>query len=72
MTHGVLPVGVGGPIGSGKAALVLSLCQVMRDRQYRSRYKRHLYEGDAQFLVRHKALRRNGSLLWRQAAVRIP
>ena len=30
--HGPLRVGVGGPVGSGKTALMDALCQSLRDR----------------------------------------
>jgi urease accessory protein len=52
-----LRVGIGGPVGSGKTALTLSLCRVLRDRYELAVVTNDIYtEEDAQFLVRHQAL----------------
>ena len=52
-----LRVGIGGPVGSGKTALTLSLCQALRDRYEVAVVTNDIYtEEDAQFLVRHHAL----------------
>ncbi len=52
-----LRVGIGGPVGSGKTALTLALCQAMRDRYEIAVVTNDIYtEEDAQFLVRHQAL----------------
>jgi urease accessory protein len=52
-----LRVGIGGPVGSGKTALTLSLCQALRDRYEVAVVTNDIYtEEDAQFLVRHQAL----------------
>jgi urease accessory protein len=52
-----LRVGIGGPVGSGKTALTLSLCLALRDRYEMAVVTNDIYtEEDAQFLVRHHAL----------------
>jgi len=52
-----LRVGIGGPVGSGKTALTLSLCRALRDRHELAVVTNDIYtEEDAQFLVRHEAL----------------
>ena len=52
-----LRVGIGGPVGSGKTALTLSLCRAMRDRYEIAVVTNDIYtEEDAQFLVRNEAL----------------
>jgi urease accessory protein len=52
-----LRVGVGGPVGSGKTALVNALCQAMRDRYQIAVVTNDIYtREDAQFLVRAQAL----------------
>jgi urease accessory protein len=52
-----LRVGIGGPVGSGKTALTLSLCRALRDRYEVAVVTNDIYtEEDAQFLVRHHAL----------------
>ena len=54
---GPLRVGIGGPVGSGKTALTLSLCRALRDRLQIAVVTNDIYtEEDAQFLVRHEAL----------------
>lgn len=53
----VLRVGVGGPVGSGKTALVDSLCKRLRDRLNIAVVTNDIYtKEDAEFLVRSKAL----------------
>jgi urease accessory protein len=50
-------VGIGGPVGSGKTALTLSLCLALRDRYELAVVTNDIYtEEDAQFLVRNRAL----------------
>jgi len=59
MTHRSQPlrVGIGGPVGSGKTALTLALCQALRDRYKLAVVTNDIYtEEDAQFLVRNEAL----------------
>ena len=53
----VLRVGVGGPVGSGKTALVDSLCKRMRDRFHLAVVTNDIYtREDADFLIRSQAL----------------
>jgi urease accessory protein len=52
-----LRVGVGGPVGSGKTALVDSLCKTMRDRFRMAVVTNDIYtREDADFLIRSGAL----------------
>jgi urease accessory protein len=52
-----LRVGIGGPVGSGKTALTLSLCRSLRERYELAVVTNDIYtEEDAQFLVRNDAL----------------
>ena len=52
-----LRVGIGGPVGSGKTALTLSLCRLLRDQYNIAVVTNDIYtEEDAQFLVRNEAL----------------
>ena len=54
---GPLRVGIGGPVGSGKTALTLSLCRALRADWQLGVVTNDIYtEEDAQFLVRHEAL----------------
>lgn len=53
-------VGVAGPVGSGKTALVDALCKTMRDRYNLAVVTNDIYtQEDAQFLVRSQALDRD-------------
>ena len=53
-------VGVAGPVGSGKTALVEALCKTLRDRYALAVVTNDIYtQEDAQFLVRHGALERD-------------
>jgi urease accessory protein len=53
----VLRLGIGGPVGSGKTALVNALCRNMRDRYEMAVVTNDIYtKEDAQFLVRAQAL----------------
>ena len=55
--HGPLRVGIGGPVGSGKTALTLALCQRLRDRYDIAAVTNDIYtREDAEFLVNHGAL----------------
>ncbi len=55
--HGPLRVGIGGPVGSGKTALTLALCQRLRERYELAAVTNDIYtREDADFLVRHSAL----------------
>lgn len=52
-----LRVGIGGPVGSGKTALVEALCNRLRDRYQIAVVTNDIYtQEDAQFLQRHGAL----------------
>ena len=52
-----LRIGIGGPVGSGKTALMLSLCRALREKYDIAAVTNDIYtEEDAQFLVRHEAL----------------
>lgn len=52
-----LRVGVGGPVGSGKTALVDTLCKQMRDRYEVAVVTNDIYtREDAEFLIRSQAL----------------
>ncbi len=50
-------VGVGGPVGSGKTALVLALCRLLRSRMSIAVVTNDIFtREDAEFLVRNEAL----------------
>ncbi len=52
-----LRVGVGGPVGSGKTALLRALCGAMREHYDIAVVTNDIYtQEDSQFLTRHKAL----------------
>jgi urease accessory protein len=56
-SHGPLRVGIGGPVGSGKTALVDRLCKHMRDDYRLAVVTNDIYtKEDAQFLTRSGAL----------------
>ena len=56
-SHGPLRVGVGGPVGSGKTALVDALCKRLRDRLDVAAITNDIYtREDAEFLTRSGAL----------------
>ncbi len=55
--HGPLRVGIGGPVGSGKTALVDRLCKAMREQYGLAVVTNDIYtKEDAQFLTRSGAL----------------
>src|SRR5260370_20567048 len=55
--NGPLRVGIGGPVGSGKTALVDSLCKAMRERFNLVAITNDIYtREDAEFLTRSGAL----------------
>ena len=55
--HGPLRVGIGGPVGSGKTALMDALCKAMRDRYEIAAVTNDIYtQEDARCLVRAGAL----------------
>ena len=50
-------VGIGGPVGSGKTALLLALCRKLRDRYSLGVVTNDIFtKEDGEFLVRHEAL----------------
>lgn len=56
-SHGPLRVGIGGPVGSGKTALMDALCKRMRDRYDVAAITNDIYtKWDADYLVRSGAL----------------
>ena len=57
MSSSPLRVGIGGPVGSGKTALTLALCQLLRQSYEVAVVTNDIYtREDADFLVRNKAL----------------
>jgi urease accessory protein len=55
--NGPLRVGIGGPVGSGKTALMDALCKNMRDRYEIAAITNDIYtKWDAEFLIRSGAL----------------
>ena len=55
--HGPLRVGIGGPVGSGKTALMDLLCKSMRERYDIAAITNDIYtKWDAEFLVRSGSL----------------
>ena len=53
----VLRIGIGGPVGSGKTALVNALCKKMRTNYQIAVVTNDIYtKEDAQFLIRNEAL----------------
>jgi len=50
-------VGVGGPVGSGKTALMLALCRALRERLSIAAVTNDIFtREDGEFLIRHQAL----------------
>lgn len=57
VTNGPLRVGVGGPVGSGKTALMDALCKVLREKYDIAAITNDIYtKEDAEFLTRSGAL----------------
>ncbi|MBP7203204.1 MAG: urease accessory protein UreG [Propionivibrio sp.] len=57
MNTSPLRVGIGGPVGSGKTALTLALCQALRNQIDMAVVTNDIYTAeDAKFLVNHSAL----------------
>jgi urease accessory protein len=57
MKHSPLRIGIGGPVGSGKTALVDSLCKTMRERYRLGVITNDIFtREDMEFLVRSEAL----------------
>jgi urease accessory protein len=56
-TRRAFTVGIGGPVGSGKTALLLALCQTLRERMSLGVVTNDIFtREDAEFLHRHRAL----------------
>jgi urease accessory protein len=56
-SHGPLRVGIGGPVGSGKTALMDALCKRLRERYQIAAITNDIYtKWDAEYLVRSGAL----------------
>jgi len=56
-SHGPLRVGIGGPVGSGKTALMDALCKALRERFEIAAITNDIYtKWDAEYLVRSGAL----------------
>src|SRR6202795_1506707 len=56
-SHGPLRIGIGGPVGSGKTALMDLLCKSMRERYDIAAITNDIYtKWDAEFLVRSGSL----------------
>ena len=53
----ILRLGIGGPVGSGKTALIRQLCRVMKDKHDFAVVTNDIYtKEDAEFLLRHEVL----------------
>ena len=66
-------VGIGGPVSSGKTALLLALCRRLRDTLRLGVVTNDIFtREDAEFLTRHEALPRRTSAPSRPAAARTP
>ena len=60
LKQSTLRVGIGGPVGSGKTALLLHLCRAMRAQYNLAVVTNDIYtREDAEFLTRHQALASN-------------
>jgi urease accessory protein len=56
-SHRAFTVGIGGPVGSGKTALVLALCRRLRNKRSIGVVTNDIFtREDAEFLTRHDAL----------------
>lgn len=57
MQKPALRLGIGGPVGSGKTALVKTLCEQLKERFHLAVITNDIYtREDAEFLLRHEAL----------------
>ena len=55
--HRAFTIGIGGPVGSGKTALLLSLCKALRDKHNLAVVTNDIFtQEDAEFLLRNDAL----------------
>ncbi|KAI9922407.1 hypothetical protein PsorP6_001534 [Peronosclerospora sorghi] len=56
-TQRAFTVGIGGPLGSGKTALMLALCHALKDNYSLSAVTNDIFTSkDGEFLMRHNAL----------------
>ena len=56
-TQRAFTVGIGGPVGSGKTALMLALCRALKDKYSLAAVTNDIFtREDGEFLVRHDAL----------------
>jgi len=56
-SHRAYTVGIGGPVGSGKTALMLQLCRALRERMSVAAVTNDIFtREDGEFLMRHDAL----------------
>ncbi|KNC97299.1 urease accessory protein UreG [Spizellomyces punctatus DAOM BR117] len=56
-TERAFTVGIGGPVGSGKTALMLALCQALHTKRSIAAVTNDIFtREDAEFLIRHQAL----------------
>lgn len=68
-----LRVGVGGPVGSGKTALLEALCKSMRSSYQLAVVTNDIYtKEDQRILTEAGALEPDRSSVWKPAAARIP
>ncbi len=57
LTRRAFTVGIGGPVGSGKTALVLALCRKLKDQRSLAVVTNDIFtREDAEFLIRNRAL----------------
>ena len=71
-------VGIGGPVGSGKTALLLALCLELRERFSLAAVTNDIFiqqlravPGDAEVTLRGRLLRRSRSMAWTEAEARV-
>ena len=71
--HGPLRVGIGGPVGSGKTALMEHLCKRLREHYDLAAITNDIYtKEDAEILARAQALSLDRSWGWRPAGALTP
>lgn len=59
-TKRAFTVGIGGPVGTGKTALLLAMCRKLRDRKEIAVVTNDIFtREDADFLMRNEALEKN-------------
>jgi urease accessory protein UreG len=68
-----LRVGIGGPVGSGKTALTLNLCQALREKYNMAVVTNDIYtKEDSNFLTRNEAMSPERIVGVKQVVARIP